>query len=193
MYVGETTRLYRRWHEHSSGRGGITTSSDNYDTLVGLYNACHNINFLDYFKQTQHDSGIEDSWDEDVDRGLAMEVENHITERYMLNNKSVKGGKYCRERCIVDLTRTIIDRPFCKCGYLCEVNMKKDKTKLYFTCPIPEWVEYGYNIPYKCNFWKEYEPYRSMREQYELESRKEYAIRMRQKNLAAYIEATKDD
>jgi hypothetical protein len=73
------------------------------------------------------------------------------------------------------------------------VNLKKDKTKIYFTCPTPEWVDYGYNIPGRCNFWKEYEPYRTMREQDEIRSRQEYAIQMRKKNLAAYIEATKDD
>jgi hypothetical protein len=200
IYVGETTRLYRRWHEHSTGRGGVTTSSDNYDTLIGLYNVSHNINFLDFYSCSDilHNpiGRVIWGWNTQCSKEDALQVENHITERYRIERKdfsNIKGGKYCRDNCIFDLTNVIIDRPLCKCGYPCEVNMKKDNTKIYFTCPVPDWVDYGYDIPEKCNFWKEYDPYRTMREQDELRNRQEYAIQMRKKNLAAYIEATKDD
>ena len=193
IYVGETTRLYRRWHEHSTGRGGVTTSSDNYDTLIGLYNVSHNINFLDYFKDAtqhqKHDWKLEHYWNDEVDRSLALEVENHITERYSYDGKDVKGGKYCRDGCSINTANFTVDRPLCKCGLPCEVNLKKDKTKIYFTCPVPVWVDYGYNIPEKCNFWKEYEQYRTLREEH-IQTRRQT---WREKRLAAYIEATKDD
>ena len=199
IYVGETTRLFRRWNEHIRGRGGITTSSDNYDTLIGLYNASHNINFLDYFKDAEdyqiHDWRLEQYWDDDVDRSLALEVENHITERYSHEGKRVKGGKYCRKGCIIPTTNIRIDRPLCKCGYLSEVKMKNDKTKIYFVCPIADWTNKfdGIKTPSPCDFWKEYEQYRTLKEQHEQKRRQEYAIQKRKEILAACIEATKDD
>ena len=41
--------------------------------------------------------------------------------------------------------------------------MKNDNTKIYFECPIPDWVE-GFNTPDRCNFWQEYLPYREQKE-----------------------------
>jgi len=41
--------------------------------------------------------------------------------------------------------------------------MKSDKTKIYFTCPVPTWVE-GFDTPEKCNFWEEYLPYRNAKD-----------------------------
>lgn len=202
IYVGETVRLYRRWNEHRTGRGGVTTSTDDYDMLIGLYNVSHNIKFLNYFRsslQQTHDWRCAYYWDDEVDKSMALEIENHITERYRHEYRSgewwnVKGGKYCRDGCIVDLRNVILDRPICKCGYPCEVHMKKDQTKIYFTCPIPEWTTFDdMETPAKCNFWKEFEPYQSLRELHNQERRAEYAKKMRQANLAAYIEATKDD
>ncbi len=202
VYVGETTRLYRRWNEHRTGRGGVTTSSDDYDTLIGLYNVRHNRNFLDYYKCSQeqeHDWRCAYYWDGEVDKSFALEVENHITERYKYEHRkgawwNVKGGKYCREGCITDLQNIVIDRPLCKCGFPCEINMKKDQTKLYFTCPIPDWTAFDdMETPEKCDFWKEFESYRTLREEHEHKRRQQYAEKMRKANLAAYIEATKDD
>lgn len=202
IYVGETTRLYRRWNEHVTGRGGVTTSNDNYDTLIGLYNVTHNIKFLDFYTSADtFDNPIMRTswgWDGECYKSDALQVENHITERYRIERKNffnIKGGKYCREDCVYDLTNVTIDRPLCKCGYPCEVNMQKDKTKIYFTCPVPVWTNTFSDIdtPEKCNLWKEYEPYRTLREQHEQKRRQEYAIQMRKQNLAAYIEATKDD
>lgn len=201
IYVGETTRLYRRWNEHATGRGGVTTSNDNYDTIIGLYNVSHNIKFLDFYECWEiFDNPIGRTiwgWENECDKQDALQIENHITERYITERKgfNVKGGKYCREDCVYDRTDVIVDRPLCKCGYPCEVNMKKDKTKIYFTCPVPEWTDtfYGIDTPSRCNFWKEHEQYRILREQEQQKNRQEYAIQKRKENLAAFIEATKDD
>ncbi len=198
IYVGETIRLYRRWHEHSTGRGGVTTSRDNYDTLIGLYHVPHNIAFSDFC------SGILSNpigrtiwkWDQECDKTDALQFENDITKRYMHDNPNIniKGGSYCRRSdWIVNLSDVVIDRPLCKCGYPCEVNMKKDKSKIYFTCPIPDWVDYGYEIPNKCDFWKEYKEWNEMKEESDHRNRVEYARSMRQVDLAAFIKETNDE
>lgn len=203
IYVGETVRLYRRWNEHCSGRGGVTTSRDEYDTLIGLYNVSHNIKFLNYFKSSRekvHDWRCAYYWNSEVDKSMALEVENHITERYRHEYTAkdwwnVKGGKYCRGDCIVGVQPILIDRPLCSCGYPCEVGLKNDQTKLYFVCPVPDWTDSFINIetPNRCSFWKEFEPYRTLREEHAQVRREQYAKKMRQANLAAFIEATKDD
>jgi hypothetical protein len=188
--VGETTRLYRRWNEHCTGRGGVTTSSDEYDTLIGLYNVSHNINFLDYFKNSledKHDWTCEQNWNEDVDRSLALEIENHITERYRHEHLSknwwdINGGKYCGRRGNVLSGSIVVDRPLCKCGHPCEVNLKNDKTKIYFTCPVPEWVAFdNLNVPSRCSFWEEFKPYRTLREA--------HTTRYFEKKRVAFIQA----
>jgi hypothetical protein len=191
IYVGETTRLYRRWNEHRTGRGGVTTSRDDYDTLIGLYNVSHNIGFLDYYRSSEeqtHDWNCVRLWDEEVDRCLALEVENHITERYMkeYKHRSVHGGKYCKSN-VCNLGSVVVDRPLCMCGYPCEVNMKNDKTKMYFTCPIPEWTTFDdMNTPAKCKFWKEFEPFRVLNEK----TKKDYVSKKRAENLALFIQMT---
>jgi GIY-YIG catalytic domain len=199
VYVGETTRLYRRWHEHSTGCGGVTTSRENYDTLIGLYNVPHNIAFINFHNNSDNifDNLIGRTirtWDYEVDRFDALHFENLITERYAYEYKDlmdVRGGKYCRERC--SITDTIIDRPLCNCGHPCEINMKNDRTKLYFTCPVPNWVNYGYIIPKKCNFWEEYKPYSELKVKNDIENRINYARERQREGLAAFLEATNDE
>lgn len=174
IYVGETTRLFRRWNEHQTGRGGVNTSLGDYNTVIGLYNVASNRSFKRYL----HDQSVwrcERYWDDEVEKGEALEIENHITERYLVDRGitrfDIKGGKYTTEtRCenfclgVGGAGAYVKDRPLCACGYPCEVKLKKDKTKIYFVCPIPEWVE-GFDTPNKCNFWAEYKPYRLQREE----------------------------
>lgn len=173
IYVGETVRLYRRWNEHRTGRGGVTTSSDNYDTLIGLYRVGRNWQFLTYRPEMlggTYKYQCERYWDEERDKDAALRVENHITERYRLERKkvdwwNVRGGKYCSGKGILDIGKVVVDRPLCKCGYPCEVNIKQDKSKLYFTCPVPEWTAFeDMHTPVRCSFWEEFEPYRKLRD-----------------------------
>jgi len=171
IYVGETTRLFRRWNEHQTGRGGVNTSHGNYETIVAVYNVASNRSFARYIS----DNFVwrcERYWDDEVDKQDALAIENFITERLLtdrgITRYTIRGGKYlteekCEKFCSIK-NQHQRDRPLCKCGYPCEVKMKKDKTKIYFVCPVPEWVE-GFNVPDKCNFWQEYEPYRKMREE----------------------------
>jgi predicted GIY-YIG superfamily endonuclease len=171
IYVGETMRLFRRWNEHQTGRGGSNTSKGNYDTVIGLYNVAANRSFR-HFRYDRNIWSCERYWKEDAGKDDALEIENVITERYLVDRgityQSVKGGRYtvdskCNNFCSSEVSAYDRDRPLCKCGYPCEVKMKNDNTKIYFECPIPDWVE-GFNTPDRCNFWQEYLPYREQKE-----------------------------
>lgn len=180
IYVGETIRLGRRYIEHRTGRGGKNTSQDNYDTVIGLYKVGNNSTFLKYYEDmTKHERfayRCQQEWGTiEEDKHLACQLENHITERYFYERREnykwwdVCGGKYtkddrCEDFCFSNkINNVLIDRPLCHCGYPCEVNMKKDKTKIYFTCPVPSWFE-GYCYEEKCSFWSEFKPYRTILE-----------------------------
>lgn len=191
LYVGETKRLFRRWNEHTSGRGGVNTSKDDYDTLVGLYNVGNNTSFIEN-RQSLIDNiyswRIWYYWGGKENKGNACKVENQITEHLMFKHKDaigkVKGGKYTtQERCIDfyynyleedKYLNFIHQRPFCDCGYPCEVNMKKDNSKIYFNCPLskPEnWNDNGFfiglNLEFKCDFYEEFEPYKKCKDLYD--------------------------
>jgi hypothetical protein len=183
MYVGETKRLYRRWNEHQTGRGGVNTSLDDFDTVVGLYRVSTNSTFLKYYDDmSSYDRfayRCQQEWGTlEEDKETALQLENHITERLLHNTKNkyerwpVSGGKYttyekCEKFCSVpeNVNSVLIDRPLCRCGVPCEVKMKNDKTNLYFTCPVPTWVE-GIKTGDRCNFYSEFEPYRRILEAY---------------------------
>jgi hypothetical protein len=183
IYVGETTRLFRRWNEHQTGRGGINTSEDNYDIIIGVYKVSNNATFLEYYEDMVINEKFayrcQKEWGLYEDKQLALKLENHITKRYFYEKKknwwSVSGGSYtCEENiegyCLSDkINNPLIDRPLCNCGFPCEVHMKNDKTKIYFTCPIADWVsEKSYfKVPIKCDFWKEFEPYRKILESWQ--------------------------
>lgn len=181
IYIGETIRLYRRFHEHQSGRGSVNTSRHVPTELLGLYHVPNNVAFV-----RNHDEMTSGVFNRDItfwngdDDGDYRGIENHITERYMYENRDrcglVRGGKYTtQERCIDyhsnmmanagPLSKLFATRPLCKHGYPCEINMKKDKDKMFFTCPLsrPNYIEgfySGLSVDAACDFWKEYEPYR---------------------------------
>lgn len=178
IYVGETVRLCRRWNEHQTGRGGKNTSEDDYDTVIGAYKVCNNSTFLRYYDDMVNNARFaykcQKEWGAEEDKDLALQLENHITERFFYEKRDsrwwdITGGKYTTEErcenfgCSDKINNVLIDRPLCYCGYPCEINMKKDKTKLYFTCPVPDWIE-GFHHEGKCDFWKEFEPYRKILE-----------------------------
>lgn len=187
IYVGETTRLYRRFNEHQSGRGGVNTSNHTPTQLLGLYHVPNNMTFMRTHAEIQRGAFSQDMtyWNSDDD-GDYLVIENRITERYMYENRNtcgrVRGGKYTtQERCIdyhykmldpPDMSKLTIDRPLCKHGYPCEINMKKDKEKMFFTCPLARpnfWEGFYGNLEVEdsCNFWQEYEPYRKTKASFE--------------------------
>jgi hypothetical protein len=196
IYVGETIRLFRRWNEHRYGRGGVNTSNDEYDTLIGVYKVSGNNSFMKYYDDMmngKYDYKCCTYWGCDEDKQSACLLENRITERLAVitpnSQYKVRGGKYCKQTYNF-FSKPIEDRPLCNCGLPCEVKLKIDKTKIYFVCPIPtDWCDdfnTGLNVPRGCNFWKEFEPYRKLREV----SNRNYA---RQKFLEHCLEETEDD
>jgi predicted GIY-YIG superfamily endonuclease len=210
IYVGETTRLYRRFNEHQNYRGGVNTSRHNPTQLIGLYSVGNNTSFLRYYYDMIHGEynyKCGHFWGEDEDDYLA--VENLITERYMYENREdewskVRGGKYCTsDRCIsfyaenleeLKLDNLTLDRPLCRHGYPCEVNMKTDKSKIYFTCPLSRpnnWQSFysGLDVEPPCNFWEEFKPYRELREKHS----QDWIKNKRQKDLRRFIEMTNDE
>jgi len=109
LYVGETTRLFRRFNEHLRSRGGSNTIKHKPYKLIGLYKVNENHSFMRY-KNTinagEYNRFILDDWENDGDNLL---IENHITERFLYERREnycyggglewykVRGGKYTRE------------------------------------------------------------------------------------------------
>jgi predicted GIY-YIG superfamily endonuclease len=109
IYVGETTRLFRRFNEHLKNRGGSNTIKHKPQKLIGLYKVNENYSFMKYRKTIkigEYNRFIIDDWENDGDNLL---IENHITERFLYERREntsyggglewykVRGGKYTRE------------------------------------------------------------------------------------------------
>jgi predicted GIY-YIG superfamily endonuclease len=110
IYIGETRRLYRRFTEHLTSRGGSNTNKHKPYKLIGLYKVNENHSFMKYrntIKSGQYNRFILDDWEEDADNYLL--IENRITERFLYERREndcyggglewykVRGGKYTRE------------------------------------------------------------------------------------------------
>jgi predicted GIY-YIG superfamily endonuclease len=191
LYVGETTRLFRRFKEHQTGRGGMNTGSHKPDTLVALYKVADNYSFLEhrsYILQNQFNKNIIDDWGSDDSANL--EIENHITEMFMYQRDvkeddgflygdgrwdKVKGGKYTKymtkNPTLQMNAQNIIDRPNCHCQIPCEVKMSKDKKTIYFVCPLKNvWDDfYSYlSVDEPCDFYSVYTDDKIIRVEYEI-------------------------
>ena len=109
IYVGETTRLFRRFNEHLRNRGGPNTIKHKPHKLIVLYKVNENNSFMKYrntIKKGEYNIFMLDDWENDGDNLL---IENHITERFLYERREnkiygcgaewykVRGGKYTRE------------------------------------------------------------------------------------------------
>ena len=144
IYVGETTRLFRRFNEHDCGRGSVNTSRHKPLYLVGLYKVADNISFMKYRKHIQnneYDFFTIKNWGTDDSGNL--EVENHLTERLFYERKDnheygtgeewyrVRGGKY---------TRKNLDNSLESAKELCDIP-NRIKGTLKMTTPIDKMKE----------------------------------------------------
>ena len=175
-YVGETTRLYRRFWEHIDSKGGINTSIHRPKNIVAIYklsilgkffeynnrviNNIYNIyfdknNILEDFNSIEDDDEIYDN----------LFIENYITECLMLNNKNdwkkFRGGKYTRYN--VDYTfpkNNYKDLPLCYCGFPCDIKKNENHNYLYFRCAKKNmWtnIKKEFNIQEEpCNYFMKY-------------------------------------
>jgi len=172
IYVGETTRLYRRFYEHQYNNGSVNTSNHPPDELIGLYSVTNNYCFAVIHQYSKYNPMIISKWSQRDDTPGHLDVENHITERFMIefSQDMVRGGKYTKNEICDSFDSSLhkIDRPLCHCGFPCEVKLKNDKTKIYFVCPIPTWDDFydGLHLPNTCNFWEEYKTYRIIKEKF---------------------------
>jgi predicted GIY-YIG superfamily endonuclease len=173
-YVGETTRLYRRFWEHQSGRGGMNTSIFTPETIVAIYK----VNTIGKF--FEYNDGVKDSnsrFTFDDKMNLAnfncepnfeynnLLAENLIAECMMLHNpenwKKIIGGKYVR--CIeyrFPSNSNSKDLPLCHCGLPCDIKKNEDKNFLYFRCAKKNMWE-GFREQFgieeePCKFYMEY-------------------------------------
>jgi hypothetical protein len=111
IYVGETTRLYRRFTEHLRSKGSINTDRHKPEKLIGLYKVSDNYSFFNYRNiiiKNEYNKYLIEDWG--LNEGCGnLEVENHITERYFYERKDndnygsgnewykVRGGKYTKQ------------------------------------------------------------------------------------------------
>ncbi len=177
IYIGETSRLYRRFKEHLEGRGCKNTSDFENVELIGLYDVIQNnifikyhigikYNFIEELNNFTFDNIREEIKDNDIDKTLSLFLENRITERFMhihknSDNYNISGGKYTKGNYIKDFNDIdIIDRPLCKCNLPCEVLLSKNND-FWFKCPLTntEWIDFlddNLYIPEPCNFFEKY-------------------------------------
>jgi len=108
MYVGETTRLYRRFWEHQEGRGGVNTSSYLPIELMGIYKV-HDIHkFEDYQNKIRDLNDIDDGITEENEylyrkayNSLTYWNDNEYNEDYYETSQHYD-GKYL-ENSIIEL------------------------------------------------------------------------------------------
>jgi hypothetical protein len=188
IYIGETTRLYRRMNEHCSGNGAKNTSYFDRVELVGLYNVSCNSVFEEYNRHLETFEEWNSIWDLeftikklqykiDNDEPDFLMIENLITEMCIYIKKEaddtfVKGGKYTKDKCYRNDIKTIKNhRPFCKCGYPAEVFLSQ-KDEFWFKCGVANasWVEFendSFIKTKKCDFISKYTSDMILREKLE--------------------------
>jgi hypothetical protein len=153
-YVGETTKLYRRFNQHFNGEGGINTSIFSPVNIVAIYKSCQLNKFFDYnyrivnniydiyFNKNKEilknfNSNEYNNLNDEYDK---LFIENNITECLMLNNKNnykkIRGGKYTRfdiEYCLPK-NEHVQNLPVCYCGLPCDIKKNEKYNYLYFRC-----------------------------------------------------------
>ena len=190
FYVGETSRLYRRFWEHNEGCGGLNTSTYRPEGVVAIYKVNnlgkffeYNSNVLDTIKNNQigYNKWLLKKFNDDGEYDN-LEAENNITECLMINNKDnwekIRGGKYIR---FIDykfpINEYVKELPICKCGVPCDIKKNEDKNYLFFRCSKKNmWDSFKelfdiYEEP--CNFYMEY----SKDKQFRLEETKKFEDR----------------
>lgn len=183
-YVGETTRLYRRFWEHQNGKGGINTSIHSPIEIVAIYKMHelaqflkYNENVVDFFENEKVGNFIKydispisyfnddeflakNDWFE----GYNLSVENNIAECMMIHNKdnweNIRGGKYTKFKNYNFPTNFYIkELPLCKCGLPCDIKAHYE-SNFYFRCAKKNmWGDFRdiFDIDTEpCNFYLEY-------------------------------------
>ena len=146
-YVGETSRLYRRFWEHLGGNGGLNTSIHKPERIVAIYKVSTICKFFEYnhiikneicniyFNRQQM---LINDFDENEEYE-SLSAENSIVECFMIHSdnwEKIRGGKYVR----FDIKYTFPKNeeskslPICKCGLPCDIKKDEKDDSLYFRC-----------------------------------------------------------
>jgi len=149
-YVGETSRLYRRFWEHHEGRGGLNTSIYKPEEIVAIYKVDTICKFIDYNEYVNkiidgiwHDNyknyKLTNFNDDNQNYDDNLFAENNITECLMLKTtdwNKIRGGKYVRFEIEYKYPENdyIKDLPLCNCGLPCDIKKNEDDNYLYFRC-----------------------------------------------------------
>jgi predicted GIY-YIG superfamily endonuclease len=106
IYVGETKRLFKRFWEHTGGRGSVNTSKYKPIELVAIYKINTILDFMYYNYEVIKDKYNYSSLKTfGVDKGYTtfLDAENNITERMMIRYNTIgndwtkiRGGKYTK-------------------------------------------------------------------------------------------------
>jgi predicted GIY-YIG superfamily endonuclease len=173
-YVGETSRLFRRFWEHEDGIGGLNTATYSPECIVAIYKAVtldkfikYNSNVLNTMRgETSYHRMAIERFDEDSIDYDYLGAENNIAECMMLHNplewQKIRGGKYTRfdARYKFPENDNIKQLPLCNCGLPCDVRKNEQHSHLYFRCAKKNmWGEFRemFDIEeYPCNFYAEY-------------------------------------
>lgn len=146
-YVGETSRLYKRFWEHQRGSGGVNTSIYIPEEIVAIYKVSMLCRFFEYNNIVMdkvcniYFNRIKTIMEEfDIDNDLYddnLYAENNITECLMLNTSNwqkIREGKYNRFDIDYALPANefIKNLPLCTCGLPCDI--KKKDNYFYFRC-----------------------------------------------------------
>ena len=156
-YVGETSRLFRRFWEHEDGMGGVNTSTYSPECIVAIYKADtldkfikYNWNVLDTMRgETSYHRMAIERFDDDSNDYDHLNAENNIAECLMLHNplewQKIRGGKYTRfdAQYKFPVNDAIKNLPVCNCGLPCDIRKNEEHGYLYFRCA-------------KKNMWEEF-------------------------------------
>ena len=158
LYVGETTRLYRRFFEHFNGRGGINTSLYCPENIIAIYklniiskffeyneyitnivNKNYNSDYDKYSDVSKAYRILNNFNDDDEEYNNNLEMENNITECLMINNEKnwtkIKGGKYTKDiEYKFPINKYIKDLQICYCKIPCDIKKNEEHNYLFFRC-----------------------------------------------------------
>ena len=174
FYVGQTSRLFRRFWEHERGEGGINTEIYKPIEVVAVYKLSVLGNFFNYNEYICKD--VNDYNFNMYFNSLKflntrnkrlkynkLRIENNIAECMMIhldNWEKIRGGRYTRfdikyQRPINKYLETL---PLCNCNLPCDIKYNSDKKFLYFRCPKKNiWESVPLSKKVKpCKFFQEY-------------------------------------
>ncbi len=176
IYVGQTSRLYRRFWEHERGEGGVNTSIYKPIKILAVYkldiigkfldynmyicNLVNDYNFYYYFNKLKNFNNMSECNFFDK-----LRIENSITECLMIHKKNwekVRGGRYVRfdKKYKKPINRYLENLPLCNCGLPCDIKYNINKRFLYFRCAKKNiWESFRETFSIKeppCNFFLEY-------------------------------------